>query len=104
MPTEIEARAAQVVKDMKERISALQNAKPLFRMVPFDAAIHFDKNDDTIKCAGNQHTCQPQFFVPVLNKRFSLILKGTGDSDIVGSSSGPRALVWKNTRLEGDQN
>src|SRR5689334_8997263 len=56
---------------------------------------------EPVLCVGNQHTCRPEIFVPALQKRYNCTLTGTGDSKVVGYHLGPRALVWKNTTLTG---
>ena len=59
------------------------------------------ENIAPVACAGNQHTCRPTMFIPAMQKSFDLVLTGTGDSKIIGHPSGPRALVWANTELNG---
>jgi hypothetical protein len=56
---------------------------------------------EPVQCAGNQHTCLPEVRVAQTGQVYNLVLKGTGDSEIVGHSLGPRALVWKDTQLTG---
>ncbi|MBE7170314.1 MAG: hypothetical protein INR73_06975 [Williamsia sp.] len=55
-----------------------------------------------VACAGNQHTCLPQIFIPALDKRFDLKFEGQGESTLIGHNLGPRALIWKNTELFGE--
>lgn len=101
MATAIETRAAQVIADMQNQLTSLAGAAP--RIPDFSLFNVFTpaNQNQPVECAGNQHTCQPQFFVPSLNRRFEMVLTGSGDSVIAGHHLGPRALVWQNTTLTG---
>jgi hypothetical protein len=102
MSTEIEERASRLVAEMRERIATLAERSARvadFALTDLDAAVG---EDSALACAGNQHTCQPQLFIPAMDRRFAMILTGTGDSVIVGDQSGPRALMWQNTTLQGE--
>jgi hypothetical protein len=59
-------------------------------------------NSNAVLCAGNQHTCLPQVYIPALDKQFNLKFEGKGESILVGHHLGPRALIWKNTELFGE--
>jgi hypothetical protein len=102
MPTAIETRAAEVLAEMQQRLSALggQSARVEdFSNLDLTAA---NDRSEPVACAGNQHTCQPQFFIPSTNQRFDMVLEGNADSVIVGHHNGPRALLWENTELSGE--
>jgi hypothetical protein len=71
-----------------------------FLQLPVDT-LQSQNLSEPARCLGNQHTCRPKMFIPQLDRRFDLVLTGTGDSVAVGHHLGPRALIWKNTELEG---
>lgn len=104
MSTTIETRAAEVIAVMEERLTALgEKAIRAKDFVALDADVLASKELTTsVLCGGNQHTCRPQFFVPALDRRFAMELNGTGDSKIAGHHWGPRALLWQNTALSGE--
>ncbi len=97
---DIKVRSLDVLAAMRQRLDAIEGLTPEIRslLIPEFA----NSSIEPVLCAGNQHTCQSRFFVPALNQHFSTVLTGTGNSVIIGPHNGPRALVWRDTHLEGE--
>lgn len=98
MATALEDRAVKLIAEMEARLAEYSASPNRFVLSAISVGADGDKS---VECAGNQHTCKPQVYLPALGQRYQLELRGTGDADIVGEHTGPRALVWRDTVLRG---